>query len=98
MPPKKRSSKKSSDQSEDSWLSKFCHKKDIPVALMKVLVDYELQITTESVLAGITKQDLAGMHLVVGQKIILRQPIARLTKSAADATNAPVSSMASTPP
>ena len=98
MPLKKRSSKKPSDQSADSWLFQFCHEQNIPVTLLNVLVDYEHQITIETVLAGITKQDLAGMHLVVGQKIILRQPIARLTKSAADATNAPVSSMASTPP
>ena len=51
---------------------------------MEVLADHH--ITSESVLAEITEQDLVDMKLVVGQKIILHRVIARLTKSTSHTT------------
>ena len=51
---------------------------------MEVLAEH--QITSETVLAGITEHDLADMHLVVGHKILLRRLIASVTKSAAEPT------------
>ena len=81
MPPKQRSAKKSSEQTADnSWLTQFCLEMTIPVSLMEVLAEHH--ITSASVLAEITEQDLVDMKLVVGQKIILHLVIARLTNSA----------------
>ena len=77
--------KKSSKQTADnSWLTQFYLQNDIPVSLMEVFADHN--ITLESVLAEITEQDLVDMKLVAGQKIILRQVIARLTKSTSHTT------------
>ena len=68
MPPKKRSAKKSSEQTADnSWLTQFCLENDIPVSLMEVLADHH--ITSESILAKITEQDLVDMKVAVGHKI-----------------------------
>ena len=55
---------------------------------MQVLSEH--QINTESLLAGITEQDLSDMKLVVGQKIILRRVIARLSKSIGGNSNPPM--------
>lgn len=49
---------------------------------MEILAEH--QIKTESLLAGITEQDLSDMKLVVGQKILVRRLIARLSKSSGD--------------
>ena len=86
--------KKSSMQTADnSWLTQFYLQNDIPVSLMEVFADHN--ITLESVLAEITEQDLVDMKLVAGQKIILRQVIARLTKSTSHTTvAAPMSTVA----
>ena len=60
---------------------------------MEVLTDHHL--TSESVLAEIIEQDLVDMKLVVGQKIILRRVIVRLTKSTLHTTvAAPMSTVA----
>ena len=55
---------------------------------MQILSEH--RINTESLLAGITEQDLSDMRLVVGQKIILRRVIARLSKSTGDSSNPPM--------
>lgn len=70
FPPKTSYVKKPTDQAVDS------------VGLMEILAEH--QIKTESLLAGITEQDLSDMKLVVGQKILVRRLIARLSKSSGD--------------
>ncbi|XP_020600591.1 uncharacterized protein LOC110039782 [Orbicella faveolata] len=55
---------------------------------MQVLAGH--QIKTESLLARVTEQDLSDMKLVVGQKIILRRVIERLSKSTGDNPTPPV--------
>lgn len=92
MPPKKRSLKKSSNQQGDTWLEKLFHKQDILLALMEVLGEHQI---TEAVLAGITKQDLANMHLMVGHKIILYQVIASLQLSTPELMTGAVSNVVS---
>ena len=94
MPPKKRSTK-SEQAGVCSWLEKFCNKQGIPLALVEVLAEH--QITSETILAGITEQDLADMHLVAGHKILLRRVITSLTKSAAEPTADLASSLPGTP-
>ena len=80
MPPKRRSAKKPSEQTADnSWLTQFCLKNDIPISLVEVLADHH--ITSESVFPEISEQDLVDMKLVVGQKIVLCRVIAHLTNS-----------------
>ena len=80
MPPKSKRSSKKADKTGDCspWLNKFCSKHGIPAALVEVLAEHH--VTSETILAGITEQDLSDMRLVVGHKIILRRVIATLNK------------------
>lgn len=55
---------------------------------MQVLAGH--QIKTESLLARVTEQDLSDMKLVVGQTIILRRVIERLSKSTGDNPTPPM--------
>lgn len=75
------------DQAEHSW-HRFCYDQGISVGLMQVLAGH--QIKTESLLARVTEQDLSDMKLVVGQKIILRRVIERLSKSTGDNPTPPM--------
>ena len=80
MPPKSKRSSKKADQTGDCspWLNKFCSKHGMPAALVETLAEHH--VTSETILAGITEQDLSDMRLVVGHKIILRRVIATLNK------------------
>ena len=98
MPPKSKRSSKKADQTGDCspWLNRFCSKHDIPAALVEVLAEHH--VTSESILAGITEQDLSNMRLVVGHKIILRRVIATLNKPSDLSTDLTPSLLGSTSP
>ena len=78
MPPKSKRSSKTKTGDCSPWLNKFCSKHGIPAALVETLAEHH--VTSETILAGITEQDLSDMRLVVGHKIILRRVIATLNK------------------
>ncbi|KAJ7394789.1 hypothetical protein OS493_000623 [Desmophyllum pertusum] len=98
MPPKFKRSSKKADRAGDCspWLEKFCSKHGIRAALVEVFAEH--QVISETILAGITEQDLSDMRLVVGHKIILRRVIATLNKPSDSSTNMAPSLTGSTSP